>query len=56
MSNSVRVLYRGVYRSDQSLSTLIINTILIISAQLSSYLLYFVLIIYFRSRGYIIGR
>ena len=32
MSNGVRVLYKGVYRSDQSFSVLIINIILVISA------------------------
>ena len=56
MSNGVRVLYRGVYRSDRLLPTLIINITLVISAQLSSYSLYFILIIYLRPRDYIIGR
>ena len=56
MSNNVRVLYRGVYRSDQSLPALIINTTLIISIQLSSYLLYFILIIYLKSCDHIIGK
>ena len=56
MSNSVKVLYREIYRSDQSLPALIINIISVISAQLSNYFLYFVLIIYLRPCGYIIGR
>ena len=37
MSNSVKVLYRGVYRNDQLFSILIINITLVISVQLSSY-------------------
>ena len=56
MSNGVRVLYRGVYRSDRSFFALIINITSVIFAQLLSYLLYFVLIIYFKSCSYIIGR
>ena len=37
MSNNIRVLYRGVYRNNQSLPALIINTTSVIPAQLSSY-------------------
>ena len=44
MSNSVKMLYRGVYRSDWLLPALIINIISVIPAQLLSYFLYFVLI------------
>ena len=56
MSNSVRVLYKGVYRSDWSLPALIINITSVIPAQLSSYLLYFILIIYLRPHGHTIRR
>ena len=56
MSNGVRVLYKGIYRSDQSIFILIINTISVISVQLLNYLLYFILIIYLKSCGCIIGR
>ena len=56
MSNGVRILYRGIYRNNRSLPVLIINTISVISAQLSSYFLHFVLIIYFKPRDRTIGR
>ena len=56
MSNSIRVLYRGIYRSDQSLPALIINTTSVIPVQLLNYLLYFILIIYLRPCGYTIGK
>ena len=56
MSNSVRMLYKGVYRSDQSLSALIINITLVIPAQLSNYPLHFILIIYLRPHSYTIRK
>ena len=43
MSNGVRILYRGIYRSDRLLFILIINITLVIPVQLSSYPLQYII-------------
>ena len=37
MSNNIKILYKKIYKSDQLLPTLIINTTSVIPAQLSNY-------------------